>query len=263
MPMSAPKPCSQPGCGVLVRDGTSRCPKHKREAWAKSPTAAKRVTGRRLQALRERLFTDNPLCVECERQGRVTLATQRDHVISLAEGGTDEDDNVQGLCRACHDTKSRQESVRGRNGPVRVSLLPDWLPRPTVPVIVVCGPPGSGKSTYVAGLAAAHDLVLDVDDMAARISGKPLYHASYDERMLAIRDRNARLGSLDKPVPFAKVWLIVTAGTPHQRAFWSAKYGELVQMKTPASECISRVQADDRRPIEAKQRAIEAIRTWV
>lgn len=114
MPKAAPKPCSQPGCGVLVRDGTSRCSKHQREAWAKKPTATKRVTGRRLQALRAELFARNPLCAECERQGRVTLATQRDHVISLEEGGTDDDSNVQGLCPACHEAKSKAERIRGQ-----------------------------------------------------------------------------------------------------------------------------------------------------
>lgn len=114
MPKAAPKPCSQPGCGVLVRDGTSRCAKHQREAWTKKPTETKRVTGRKLQAMRERLFKGNPLCAECERQGRVTLATQRDHIKPLAEGGTDDDDNVQGLCKPCHDAKSKDESQRGR-----------------------------------------------------------------------------------------------------------------------------------------------------
>lgn len=114
MPVSAPKPCSQPGCGALVRDGSGRCSKHPREAWSKKPDAPKRVTGRKLQAMRYRLFTSNPLCVECERLGRVTLATQRDHIKPLAEGGTDDDSNVQGLCRDCHDGKSLAESLRGR-----------------------------------------------------------------------------------------------------------------------------------------------------
>ena len=113
MPIAAPKPCSQAGCGVVVRDGTNRCDKHKREAWAKKPNATKRVTGRKLQAMRERLFNSNPLCAECERQGRTTLATQRDHIKPLAEGGADNDDNVQGLCVACHDIKSKAESKRG------------------------------------------------------------------------------------------------------------------------------------------------------
>lgn len=113
MPVSAPKPCSQVGCGVAVHDGSSRCDQHKREKWAKKPTATKRVTGRKLQAMRERLFKADPLCAECRRNDRVTLATQRDHIKPLAEGGTDDDDNVQGLCMDCHDAKSKAESQRG------------------------------------------------------------------------------------------------------------------------------------------------------
>lgn len=114
MPIAAPKPCSYPGCGVLVRDGSSRCGKHPREVWAKKPTATKRITGRRLQAMRAGLFSRNPLCVECERLGRVTLATQRDHITPLAEGGSDDESNVQGLCYTCHENKSLAESLRGR-----------------------------------------------------------------------------------------------------------------------------------------------------
>lgn len=114
MANAAPKPCGHPGCGVLVRDGSSRCPRHPQAQWAKKPTATKRITGRRLQAMRAELFASNPLCVECERHGRVTLATQRDHIVSLGEGGADADDNVQGLCEACHDAKSQAERQRGQ-----------------------------------------------------------------------------------------------------------------------------------------------------
>ncbi len=111
---AAPKPCSQPGCGVLVRDGSSRCPKHPREVWTKKVTATKRITGRKLQTMRSALFASAPLCAECERQGRVRLAAQRDHIIPLEEGGTDDDGNVQGLCYECHEAKSKEESQRGR-----------------------------------------------------------------------------------------------------------------------------------------------------
>lgn len=114
MAKAAPKPCGHPGCGVLVRDGSSRCPKHPQLQWAKKPIPTKRITGRRLQAMRAELFRRNPLCVECQRQGRVTLATQRDHIKPLAEGGQDDSDNEQGLCAPCHEGKSLAEAVRGR-----------------------------------------------------------------------------------------------------------------------------------------------------
>lgn len=114
MPIAAPRPCTHPGCGALVRDGSGRCAKHPKEAWAKPVTATKRITGRKLQAMRAALFASNPLCVECERQGRITLATQRDHKVPLAEGGADDATNEQGLCEACHEAKSQAESLRGR-----------------------------------------------------------------------------------------------------------------------------------------------------
>ena len=113
MPISAPRPCTHPGCGVLVRDGTGRCPKHPKQLWAKKPDAPKRITGRKLQRLRAELFARDPLCAECKRQGRVKLATQRDHIQSLEEGGADDDSNVQGLCHGCHDAKSKAERQRG------------------------------------------------------------------------------------------------------------------------------------------------------
>ncbi|WP_235579323.1 HNH endonuclease [Pseudorhodoferax sp. Leaf274] len=76
--------------------------------------ATPRTTGRKLQRMRAELFARCPLCVECERLGRVTEATQRDHIKPLAEGGADDDSNVQALCDDCHEAKSRTESTRGR-----------------------------------------------------------------------------------------------------------------------------------------------------
>lgn len=75
----------------------------------KRKTATKRITGRRLQRLRKTLFDQQPLCVECLKHDRVREATQRDHKIPLSQGGTESDDNVQGLCDACHDAKSALE----------------------------------------------------------------------------------------------------------------------------------------------------------
>ena len=117
MPKAAPKPCSYPGCGVLVHDGSARCAKHPREAWAKTHEV-KRRSGRWLQRARERLFSRAPLCAECQRQGRVRVATERDHIVPLAEftgaGDPDGDDNVQGLCAECHEAKRKVESARGQ-----------------------------------------------------------------------------------------------------------------------------------------------------
>lgn len=63
--------------------------------------------------MRADLFKRKPLCEECQRQGRVTLATIRDHRIPLAEGGPDDETNEQPLCDECHVVKTKAESARG------------------------------------------------------------------------------------------------------------------------------------------------------
>jgi 5-methylcytosine-specific restriction protein A len=72
------------------------------------------MRGGKLQRARARLFTASPLCVICLEAGRTTLATIRDHIKNLAEGGAENDSNVQALCVDCSDTKTRSESRRGQ-----------------------------------------------------------------------------------------------------------------------------------------------------
>lgn len=88
-------------------------PKPERKAFANSRTAAKRVTGRALQRRNERIkLRDGYRCQEC---GRVTTQGQVDHRIPLAQGGTEDDDNLQWLCeKPCHAEKSKREAQANR-----------------------------------------------------------------------------------------------------------------------------------------------------
>jgi len=61
------------------------------------------------QRRRLALLVDQPFC----RCGH--LATIRDHIVPLAEGGLDEEFNVQPLCESCHAAKTQQEAQRGRH----------------------------------------------------------------------------------------------------------------------------------------------------
>jgi 5-methylcytosine-specific restriction protein A len=64
--------------------------------------------------IRER---DCGLCQECKRHGRTTAGYPVDHIIALADGGTDDDDNKETLCQSCHDAKSAREArQRARGG---------------------------------------------------------------------------------------------------------------------------------------------------
>lgn len=56
---------------------------------------------------------DGYLCQPCNREGRITLATEVDHVIPQAEGGSDDETNLQAICDECHKAKTKAEAARG------------------------------------------------------------------------------------------------------------------------------------------------------
>jgi 5-methylcytosine-specific restriction enzyme A len=51
-------------------------------------------------------------CLACKRAGRLTAATHVDHIVERADGGGEDDGNLQSLCRPCHDAKSAAERAR-------------------------------------------------------------------------------------------------------------------------------------------------------
>lgn len=54
-------------------------------------------------------LTQNPLCLHCKRTGKITMATEVDHVLPLCKGGTDSPQNLQSLCPDCHRTKTNDD----------------------------------------------------------------------------------------------------------------------------------------------------------
>jgi len=204
---------------------------------------------------------DAGLCQVCNLKGRLTVGNIVDHIKPKAEGGTDDLGNLQVICKPCHTMKTAGESARGG---AHVRFEPEWLPQPLVPVTVVCGPPGSGKTTYVQQHASVGELVLDIDMIAAELFNLPPYHATFEQIKSAIRYRNKLLAGLaDSSCGYTKAWLIVTAGSDAKRQFWRGKYGELIIMKTQKRECMERIRNDDRRPDRVKRAAVEAVLQWV
>lgn len=70
---------------------------------------AERLRGRAAVERRRRFLYCNPLCVECQRQGRVKAATVPDHIVALVNGGEDAEENLQSLCAECHRTKTAKD----------------------------------------------------------------------------------------------------------------------------------------------------------
>ena len=115
MPTSAPRPCSYAGCGVLVRDGTSRCEAHKtveRKQHDKlRGTAHERGYGVAWQKARAGFLRSHPLCRTHAAQQQVVAASVVDHIIPH-KGDTTlfwQYSNWQALCKTCHDKKTAVE----------------------------------------------------------------------------------------------------------------------------------------------------------
>jgi 5-methylcytosine-specific restriction protein A len=70
------------------------------------------VRGRKLTERNRGFLTLHPLCELCAADDRVTAATECDHKIALADGGVDDESNLQGLCHGCHVVKTTAERAR-------------------------------------------------------------------------------------------------------------------------------------------------------
>ena len=118
MPSAAPKPCNR--CGVLVRDGTSRCPVHKPIGKWGDPSrgsSSERGYGWQWQQTRKRILSrDKGLCQVCIKVGKFRPGRDVDHIVHKADGGTDDDANLQTICPACHKAKTAQEGQAARGG---------------------------------------------------------------------------------------------------------------------------------------------------
>ncbi len=104
----APKVCAQPGCPL-----DQPCPTHTPAPWAhRDQRRAGTLTGRRRQDRTARIIArDHGCCHVCGRPG----ADEADHVVPLAEGGPDTDDNLAAIhATPCHQAKTRAEAERGR-----------------------------------------------------------------------------------------------------------------------------------------------------
>ena len=104
----------------MVRNGVgSRCGPLRKMAAAEHDerrgTAADRGYDARWVKLRRLHLQGEPLCRRCAAQGRVTAADLVDHIVPIAEGGAVlDEDNLQSLCRRCHDAKTAEDLARRR-----------------------------------------------------------------------------------------------------------------------------------------------------
>ena len=107
MPSKPPTVCSFPGCPALVKRG--RCAEHtvkQSERRRHDPEQRKFYSSYRWQQLRKLVRMRDPVCMECQRAPSQTV----DHVNGDFRDNRME--NLQGLCRECHASKSGRDHGR-------------------------------------------------------------------------------------------------------------------------------------------------------
>jgi predicted kinase len=119
------------------------------------------------------------------------------------------------------------------------------MPRSCIPVTLVCGPPASGKSTYVEQHKGEHDLIVDLDVIASEMAGTGLHDWGIKWLGGAVRKRNEMLANLHKEEAkrHAMAWLIATEPKAEHRQWWVDVLGvsRVVVIETPADACEARM----------------------
>lgn len=106
MPMKPKRPCAVPGCPELTDKG-SYCTKHYQEEnhwynkFGRTKEEKKRY-GSAWRKIRNEFLLVHPLCMECKREYKATIATEVHHIKPLDHGGTNETSNLVALCKSCH-----------------------------------------------------------------------------------------------------------------------------------------------------------------
>ena len=118
MPWKPKHICNYPGCQTLTYD--RYCEKHKKEMMKiQNERSSKMYTYKWRKASKE-FLKKHPLCAECQREGRLTPATEVDHI--KPHGGNLRlfwnKKNWQPLCKSCHSKKTAKEDGGFGNTPI-------------------------------------------------------------------------------------------------------------------------------------------------
>lgn len=205
---------------------------------------------RQWKALRASQLQAKPLCEDCQDQGRIELATVCDHIephkgdiVKFWKGP------FRSLCKYHHDVKTIMEDGGLNSG---ANTHPEWLPLPACPVVLVTGPPGSGKTTYCREQAKAADQVIDLDECFLEVSGVHGHQADRAYLSKALRLRNKLLANLAGKQR-GTAYVIVSCPTTKEVEWWKGKLGATHERLDPGmATCLERVSANRR----------QAVREW-
>jgi hypothetical protein len=226
---------------------------------------------------------DHPLCVMCGARGLVQAAAVADHV--HPHHGNERSfwsGQLQSLCYSCHN-RDKQRLERGKSVQVLDDTgwptsspdlvesrhIPDDVFQPVnlkpsaIPLTIVCGPPASGKSRWVAERKKLGDVEIDLDQIFVALG----YTSKTTDRKglkLGLQERNRMLASLSIPpssIPPSSIsttpnaWFVIGAPSYKERQRWATMLGavQVVVLATKPDVCLQRTLADPLRVNSANQ----------
>lgn len=119
MPKKPAPACRQPGCPRLAADNgfcSEDALKQGRAAYAERGSRAERGYPSNWEKRRLHILSRDPWCKGCE----AAMSSECDHIKPLERGGTNNDANLQGLCKPCHSIKTQLE--RNIFDPIKVMV---------------------------------------------------------------------------------------------------------------------------------------------
>jgi 5-methylcytosine-specific restriction protein A len=192
----------------------------------------------RWQGTREIVLRRDILCVSCGHK----VATEVDHILSarlvidnygLAEFYNPE--RLQGLCHECHSSKTALEcGFTGRKG-TKLTNLGDRRN-----MTVVCGPAGSGKTTFVANTKAPNDLTWDYDVVMHDLTGLPMHQGLQGAVGSVLAHRDQWIQATEYSANHC--WLIVSNPKAAIVKLLEEAGAKVIVMDTSAVECANRLQ---------------------
>lgn len=226
------------------------------------PKATERGYDADWRAVRRQYLRAHPRCShpDCQQS-----ATEVDHIQSVAARPDLRLSwsNLRGYCKPHHSARTARDQSFGMSAEARARTWPAGLRRSAVPLTIVCGPPGSGKTHWVRQQAKPGDIIIDLDEIKARLSGTSMYSAGSEWTGPALEERNRMLrGLADATDKLSAAYFIVSAPEPAERQWWQRMLGGTVHlMDTDEATCIARINADHRR-IGQREAMIERCRAW-
>lgn len=171
-----------------------------------------------------------PYCQWTHEDGTQCKSTYRlaaDHKIPREQGGKDHPSNLQTLCQHHHNIKTGRETG---------SFIGHAL------TTVVCGPPGSGKTSYVMARIQPYDIVLDLDRINAAISLYPK-HTKPDYIMRCSWEmRDALLAHMKKARDIPRIWIIEGAPSDTRRMYLRDSFqAEVIVLMPTPEQCKERI----------------------